>query len=278
MRLIDLIVKRENQNIFAILQDQKEKNPLIESKLKFHSLDEFTSLNFFTKDGYEDENRDIVLNIHGGGLITGSWYQNRFYCDWLAKQNFNVYALSYGLVPNVTFSEQLQDIFDEMNFIEGLKNSKQKVYLTADSAGALIALYAIACQKNETIARAFNVKPSLLQIDGVILSSGMFYTTGFNAMGLIMARYYYGKGFRKSKFYKYLKTPENLIQYLPQKTVFTTFEKDFKRKDSERLLKNSNIPLLYGQDGDHSFNVLYPNNEQSILLNQAALDFITEKE
>lgn len=278
MRLIDVIVKRENQNLFAILQNQKEKNFLIESKLKTHVLDEFTFLISFAKDSYEDENRDIVLNIHGGGLITGSCYQNRFYCDWLAKQNFNVYALSYRLVPNVTFSEQLQDIFNEMNFIKGFKNSKQKVYLTADSAGALIALYAIACQKNETMARVFNVKPSLLQIDGVILSSGMFYTTGFNAMGLIMARYYYGKDFRKSKFYKYLKTPENLIQYLPRKTVFITFEKDFKRKDSERLLKNSNIYLLYGRDGDHSFNVLYPNNEQSMLLNQTALDFITEKE
>lgn len=278
MRLIDLIVKRESQNIFDILQDQKEKNSSIESKRKIHLLDEFISLNSFTKDGYENENRDIVLNIHGGGLITGSWYQNRFYCDWLVKQNFNVYALSYELVPNVTFSEQLQDIFDGMNFIEGFKNPKQKVYLTADSAGALIALYAIACQKNETMAKAFNVEPSRLQIDGVILSSGMFYTTGFNAMGLIMARYYYGKGFRKSKFYKYLKTPEKLIQYLPRKTAFITFEKDFKRKDSERLLKDSDMLLLYGLDGDHSFNVLYPNDEQSMLLNQAALDFITEKE
>ena len=62
----------------------------------------------------------VIINIHGGGLISGSKDFNRHFCINLCKMGFIVFSLEYRLCPEVTFFQQLEDIYAAMNYIDGI--------------------------------------------------------------------------------------------------------------------------------------------------------------
>ena len=62
----------------------------------------------------------VIINIHGGGLITGSKDFNRHFCINLCKMGFIVFSVEYRLCPEVTFFQQLEDIYAAMNHIDSM--------------------------------------------------------------------------------------------------------------------------------------------------------------
>ena len=62
----------------------------------------------------------VIINIHGGGLITGSKDFNRHFCIRLCQMGFIVFSVEYRLCPEVTFFQQLEDIYAAMNRIDGM--------------------------------------------------------------------------------------------------------------------------------------------------------------
>ena len=149
----------------------------------------------------------VIINIHGGGLVMGDKDFNTRFNIKMAQNGYLVISVNYRLVPEVTVFEQMQDVIDgieaarkhqeeerdilraiwgvtedEVNQINKRKAKRDydwgvPVYLTADSAGAYLALYILAVQGSPEVAREFNVRPMTTRITAAAFISGMFYTT-----------------------------------------------------------------------------------------------------
>ena len=217
----------------------------------------------------------VIINIHGGGLITGSKDFNRHFCINLCKMGFIVFSIEYRLCPEVTFFQQLEDIYAAMNHIDSmipeLKSDPGYCFMVGDSAGAMLALYAAAIQRNPKLAKTAGIRPSYLEIRALGLISGMFYTTKLDKIGLVMPKVFYGAHYRKHPFYPYLNpNKEAVAMYLPP-CLLTTSKHDSLRSYSyymtEAIRLQDVLCILYdyGDDPDptHAFPVFTPELPES---------------
>ena len=217
----------------------------------------------------------VIINIHGGGLITGSKDFNRHFCIKLCQMGFIVFSVEYRLCPEVTFFQQLEDIYAAMNRIDGMmpqmKAAPGQCFMVGDSAGAMLAMYAAAIQRNPQLARAADIRPSYLEIRALGLISGMFYTTKLDKIGLVMPKVFYGAHCRKHPFYPYLNpNKEAVAMYLPP-CLLTTSKHDSLRSYSYYMteaIRLQDVPCIlydYGNDPDltHAFPVFAPEHPKS---------------
>ena len=217
----------------------------------------------------------VIINIHGGGLITGNKDFNRLFCIKLCQMGFIVFSLEYRLCPEVTFFQQLEDIYAAMNRIDGmipeLKAEPGQCFMVGDSVGALLAMYAAAIQRNPELARTADIRPSYLEIRALGLISGMFYTTKLDKIGLVMPNVFYGAHYRKHSFYPYLNpNKEAVAMYLPP-CLLTTSKHDSLRSYSYYMteaIRLQDVPCIlydYGNDPDltHAFPVCAPEHPKS---------------
>lgn len=228
-----------------------------------------------------------IFNIHGGGLISGSVEQNNDFCLWLADQGYTVYAIEYRLIPEVDFLTQLNDICDAIDtFYEA--NYDCPYYLIADSAGCHLALIVNALFSNHRgngIRDSFGIHPiQYIDFDGVWLNSPMIQTTGFNKIGIFMAKYFYGEKWKYMGYSPYLKYPyDYLLRYLPQTIVITSSKKDDlygQAKKAYKRLKGLGkyVKFFYSnmKEHPHDWNVLWPEkDDETTIINSVAFGFLT---
>lgn len=175
--------------------------PYIQDGDRAHMLDIYSPI-------CHAEQVSVIVNIHGGGLIMGNKEFNRHFCLSLCNHGFLVFSIEYRLCPETTVFGQLQDIAAAMNYIDKMipkfKGKPGIVHMVGDSAGAFLALYTAAIQRNPMLARTAGVRPSYLEIQSMALISGMFYTTRKDSIGLFLPNALYGEGYKKHPFYPFL--------------------------------------------------------------------------
>ena len=159
--------------------------PYIQDGDRAHMLDIYSPI-------CHAEQVSVIVNIHGGGLIMGNKEFNRHFCLSLCNHGFLVFSIEYRLCPETTVFGQLQDIAAAMNYIDKMipkfKGKPGIVHMVGDSAGAFLALYTAAIQRNPMLARTAGVRPSYLEIQSMALISGMFYTTRKDSIGLFLPK------------------------------------------------------------------------------------------
>ena len=200
---------------------------------------------------------------------------------------FIVFSLEYRLCPEVTFFQQLEDIYAAMNRIDGmmpqLKADPGYCVMVGDSAGAMLALYAAAIQRNLKLARAAGIRPCSLEIRALGLISGMFYTRKLDKIGLVMPRAFYGEHYRKHPFYPYLNpNHEAVSMYLPP-YILTTSKHDNLRSYSYHMtaaIRLQEVPCIlydYGDDPEltHAFPVFAPEHPKSREVIEDIASFLT---
>lgn len=271
MGFIKWAAARERENCRNILQKQEYNiyANINKSERVDYGLDKRQHMEIICPKDL-DSIQGYIINIHGGGLIAGSIEQNLNFTHFLAAQGFMVFVIEYRLIPEVTFDQQLHDILKAFNHIEAEYIDDQKpVYLVADSAGCHLALIANAIGADIEVQKAFETEISHnLHFKGVWLNSPMIETTGFNKIGIFMARHFYGKRWRKTPKAKYLKNPELLYPYLPNKTVLLTSTGDDIRKQAMRAwndimnINDIGPAIAFGlKNHEHDWNVLFPNQD-----------------
>lgn len=224
---------------------------------------------------YRPDPLPVVINVHGGGLIMGKKSFSRPFCAGLSRLGYLVCSIEYRLVPEVTVFQQLEDVFNAMDYIDvtigQYGGEPGSVYMVGDSAGAFLIFYASALQRNPQIAQAAGISPSRLPIDKLALISGMFYTTNLDSIGILLAESFYGKGYRKSPFFPYL-DPECIeVCNSVAPPLLITSEKDNLRKHTmhlSRAMDRHHIPHCLRDFGGnpsltHAFPVFYPELSQS---------------
>lgn len=155
-----------------------------------------------TMDLYYPENPKkglpIIIDIHGGGLISGNKEFNRPFCSELARNGFIVFAIEYPQAPETPINTILSDIlFAEakaLDIASVLKADTKHTCIIGDSGGAFLALYTTAIINNPAVAEDFNIiiAPEI-QITALALISGLFYTTANDFYGAFYKRLLYSK-------------------------------------------------------------------------------------
>lgn len=106
------------------------------------------SMDVYKPVGEVKEPLPIILDVHGGGLIAGRKEQNRNLGIQLARRGYIVFIPDYRLVPETDIFGQISDILDALAVIEAkaaeFGGNIEKLFVTADSAGAFLASMAVA--------------------------------------------------------------------------------------------------------------------------------------
>ena len=205
------------------------------------------------------EQVSVIVNIHGGGLIMGNKEFNRHFCLSLCTHGFLVFSIEYRLCPETTVFGQLQDIAEAMNYIDKMipkfKGKPGIVHMVGDSAGAFLALYTDAIQRNPMLARTAGVRPSYLEIQSMALISGMFYTTRKDSIGLFLPKALYGDGYKKHPFYPFLDPSVPAVGLSLPPCMLITSKKDKLygyTKDLAAALKRCGTPCKLKNYGDET--------------------------
>lgn len=279
MGFIDFAAKRERKKVDNIICHQI---PIYKDNVKTNIIKYGEGKNQFIWTFTPEEYDNIIVNIHGGGLIAGQASQNRNLCLSLTEKKCKVYSIEYDLVPEVSIYDQINEIFQALSFIKIDPERKGKTFLIADSAGALLGLIVNAGLRNPFIREDWKIHWNIkdFHFDGCYFQSGMFNLVGFfNPISWLMCPHYFKtKNWREEKAYKYLKHLSLLTIYLPN-TILATTAGDFKRKDSLKLSKHdfsNNISLIDSKTEElkHAELALYPLHNISRNVNSKAIDLL----
>lgn len=228
------------------------------------------------KDGSKDD--PVMINIHGGGLFASYKEVNAHFNYAIAKMGYTVVSLSYRRIPETDLWHQVSDIMKALRHIkahaEELGINLKKLYLSGDSAGALLAFFALSLNKNEKLQGEFGILGADLDIKAAALISIMLETQRkdilFSLNSVVCSKEDKGKAYEK-----YLRKPSLMLQEgkLPPIVQFTSVE-DMIRADSlefNKLLERyGNTHELHdyakGKERQlvHVFSVMYPDYPESI--------------
>ena len=232
-----------------------------------------------------------LINVHGGGLIYGDKELNQNFNAEFAYRGFRVISLSYRLLPTCTFDEQVLDLLTAMSFIRDHADEYSidlnRVFMTGDSAGGLLTLFAVALTRSERLRGLFNVENPEVHIQAMGLISSMLdigqRTDIIDYAPVLVLK---GKDHAASKF---IYEPSNLFEEVdfPPCIVVTSSE-DFIRQDSLKLKQlfdeaNIDCALVDWNKGElhklnHVFVVTYPKYMESQNTFDAMVKFFRNKQ
>ena len=278
------LVPKENEEEAPKNVEESLNNPYINRSGVPLAMDVFKPIG----PEYEGKELPVIVSIHGGGLVTGDRKISLKFAREMASRGYLVFTIEYRLAPRATLCEQLDDICAGMDCV-GRKIVDYdvdftRIFMTADSAGAFLAIYTAAMKKSKKLQDAIGHKPSNMTFKAIGLSCGMFYTNQDDILGEILAGQFYGDKVDDKKFLQYM-NPEHpeIIDNLPP-TFLVTARGDFLnnytlmfQKALKKAGKTSRM-LYYGEDDlIHTFNVSRPNLPQSKDANDKMLAFFEKQ-
>lgn len=219
----------------------------------------------------------VVINIHGGGLFASFKDLNANFNYEFARRGFDVVSLSYIRLPDTTFWHQIDDCMNALRYVathaDELGLDLTNVYLTGDSAGALLAYCCCAIENSEELQKSFDIAPAGLNIGGLGLVSIMLDTTRHDLMAAITDQIAKGDDFDRDCI-AYLQDPASMLDVTTLPPVYqVTGIQDLIQKDSlkfEQLLSEKGVkhelkdyPKGKERKLDHVFSVKFPKWPES---------------
>jgi len=218
----------------------------------------------------------VIINVHGGGLISGCKENSRSFCRQFAARGYLVFSLEYRLIPDVRVYEQFDDVCSGMDCVGrklvDFNVDFTRIYMVAESAGAYLALYVAAMKKSPELQKAIDYPPTRLHFKAMGLIGGMFYTTRKDKTGRFLAKSFYGNDRRSLDMAKYT-NPEHpeIIYNIPPVYLITSkadmlerytldFAGELGNKGVEHFLRHmgSDKKLI------HAYPVLRPDLPESV--------------
>ncbi|NLK02427.1 MAG: alpha/beta hydrolase [Clostridiaceae bacterium] len=182
-----------------------------------------------------NELKPILIDIHGGGFISGSKETDSLFANYLAQRGFVVFCLNYRLAyPTINVFDQIKDISDAVGWIianaEKYEGNIKEMYIAGHSAGAVLTIAESLLCNDKKMRADFNIEERDYKYNGIILDCGVmhFYAKSIAYWG--MRNMIFPKDYKKMAKYQYLLFENNSkVSTLP-KTILLTNEKDYLRK------------------------------------------------
>lgn len=234
-------------------------------------------------------NLPTIINIHGGGLIYGDKELNQNFNAEFARRGFRVVSLSYCLLPSCTFDEQVQDVLNALLFIHDHADeyfiNLNNVFMTGDSAGGLLTLFAVALTRSERLRSLFNVEEPKIDIKGMGLISSMLDIAqrkdiiDYAPVLVLQTKHHIASDF--------IYEPTRLFDHVLFPPCFlVTSSEDFIREDTLKLKRrfdefNNKCELMDWEKGKHAklehvFPVTYPKYPESQRTIIAMIEFLKQ--
>lgn len=246
--------------------------PYVQDGHPFHRLD-------FLSQRESLINLPTIINIHGGGLIYGDKELNQNFNAEFARRGFHVVSLSYRLLPSCTFDEQVQDILNALLFVHDHADeysiNLNNVFMTGDSAGALLALFAVALTRSERLRSMFNVEDPKIDIKGMgLISSMLDIAQRKDIIDYAPVLVLKGKEYSASD---YIHEPSKLIEEVTYPSCFlVASSEDFIREDTLKLKRRFDefkikCELMDWEKGEsktleHVFSATFPKYPESQII------------
>ena len=232
-------------------------------------------MDVFRPKNREGETLPVIINVHGGGLLLGSKEFNRYYCVRLCELGYVVFSIEYRLVPDCQVYDQFTDVADAMTHIfqslSKFQGDSEQIYVVADSGGAYLLTYVTAMTGCRPLAKAAHTTPPSFRLRALGLISGMFYTTRFDKIGLVLPRYLYGKHYKKTPFAPFTNAEnKDLVSSLPPCFLVSSHNDNLEHYTLhfEKALSENHIPhklVLFPQNKrlTHAFSLFDPFMKES---------------
>lgn len=228
-------------------------------------------MDIFKPDVPEGTELPVIVNVHGGGLISGSKDVSVGFCKLLAKKGYLVFSLEYRLIPDVKVYEQFDDVCAGMDCV-GRKLvdfdvDLRRVFMVAESAGAYLALYVTAMTKSKALQEAIGYEATKLRFKALGLISGMFYTRRKDSLGIFLSKSFYGNDEKSHKIARYTNPEDPEIIYNIPPVYLVTSKADMLERytlDFAGELGNKGIEHKLRHMGSyerllHAFPVIRPD-------------------
>lgn len=282
--------KGDARRLKKLQQDVSDLNirkdiPYIQDGDKGHLFDIYTLKNI-------RHDAPVMINLHGGGLFASYKEVNaNFNYEW-ARLGYQTVSISYRRIPEVTLKQQISDVMCAIRYIDEhaleLGLNMEKVYLSGDSAGALLAFYVLSIHGSHRLQEAFQEKDFAFQFAGAGLIS-IFLDTQRKDMMKCVSDMVLAQEEQAFPYAPYLLDPIQMLKetcYPPLYLV--SGEQDLIQKDTlkfvDALQKNQyhyrflNFPKGKERKLDHVFAVKYPKWPESKQVFEEMINYFKEVE
>ena len=246
------------------------------------------AMDIFSPANTGDMGFPVIVTIHGGGLVIGDRGISRPFGRLLAHKGYLVFSLEYRLAPGADFCEELGDIAAGMDSVS-LKMAEyhadpKRVFLVAESAGALLALYSAAMCGSERLREVIGSHSPHMEFAALGLNCGMFYPNEKDLIGWLLSDQIYGSRREDENFMEFM-NPEHpeIINNLPP-VYLSTSRGDFLNNYSIKLhlaLENAGVPSHFvyypDEDLDHAFFTLQTHHPTTYLDVEKMLEWLEEQ-
>lgn len=230
--------------------------------VKYYDAQMYDADIFYREDRTQ---KGVILNIHGGGFLSGEKKGLREFCGLLAEMGYFIFSINYPLAPEFPHPSPIESAFKALDFM--VRNSKEysldmsKVYITGESAGAYAALYTALIILNNELADKYQLSSPIPKdaLKGLMLYCGIFdfeeaWKSHPRFIFRDMIREY--TGLKKKAFItdndKQYYSPINFVNEKLPRTLIAYAKYDPLKKQgimlSEKLIKNSvNTSVFYAR-------------------------------
>ena len=224
-----------------------------------------------------DENAPVLINIHGGGLFASYKEVNvNFNYEW-ARMGYRVVSISYRRIPETTLWHQINDVLAALRYLKAnaasLGLNLNRCYLTGDSAGALLSLFALSISRSVPLQKEFGITGAGFDFRAAGFISIMLDTQRSDLMSAINS-VVTDNNDRGKPYEQYLLNPSLLLEEATPAPLFAvTSDEDLIRKDTlklDQLLNERGMAhelLNFPTGGEnkliHVFSVQYPMYAES---------------
>jgi acetyl esterase/lipase len=197
------------------------------SYINDHSIEHKLDIHYKSNQEY----KPIIVNIHGGGFISGYKEMDSLFANYLAQRGFVVFNVNYRLAyPTYNVFDQIEDISNAVKWIvsnaEKYEANPKEMYIAGHSAGGVLAIAESLLCLDKKMRDDFNLDERNYTYNGIILDCGAmhFYVNNLAYWG--MRNMVFPKGYKKMAKYHYLIFENNRKLSTLPKTVLLTNEKD----------------------------------------------------
>ncbi len=236
------------------------------------------------------ESAPVMINVHGGGLFASYKEVNaNFNYEW-ARLGYRTVSISYRRIPEVTLKEQISDVMSAFRFLseneQDLHLNLKDAYLTGDSAGALLSLFALSINKSDLLQNAFQEKGVGFEFQAAGFISICLDTQRKDLMKCI-SDVVLSKEEQRMPYAKYILNPISMVDVAYYPPIYlVTGDQDLIQKDTfklEQALKKhqvkcqlKNFPKGKERALDHVFAVKYPTWPESREVFQRMTNYFQE--
>lgn len=242
--------------------------------------------------GDRDKKKNVcILYIHGGSYIFGEHQDSYWYALTFLKEGYDFISLDY--IPNDgkrSVKDSLDDIYKNINCVlshqKELNIEGDNYVIAGDSAGGHFALLFAEAMTNNDVAKKLGYSFPDVKVIAALLSCPVYDFEDMNVGNAYLnnsgLKRLFGPTYNDKELFR-LVSPRTYINELEVPLFVNTCKQDFLREQSlliqsdlkDRDLLFELVDINTDEKGiGHVHNVLGPEREKSIEVNNAAMAFI----